>query len=92
MTIGLPDWQREAPPGFEPGMADLQSAGRFPKGNRDKGVTEPQRAPLAQTLAPETEKERSLARVIDAWPELSEPIRRAVLALVETALPTAQTR
>ena len=31
MTIGLPDWQREAPPGFEPGMADLQSAA-FPLG------------------------------------------------------------
>jgi hypothetical protein len=26
-----------------------------------------------------------LARVVEAWPQLPEPIRRAVLALVESA-------
>jgi len=26
-----------------------------------------------------------LARILDAWPNLSEPIRRAMLALVESA-------
>jgi hypothetical protein len=28
-----------------------------------------------------------LARILDAWPTLAEPIRRAVLALVESASP-----
>jgi hypothetical protein len=39
---------------------------------------------LAQTLAHESEKDPDLARIITAWPMLSEPIRRAMLALVES--------
>jgi hypothetical protein len=33
-------------------------------------------------LARETEIDPELARVIAAWPELPEPMRRAVLALI----------
>src|SRR5206468_2935982 len=32
-----------------------------------------------------------LARIIDAWPALPEPIRRAVFALVDAASPTLKT-
>jgi hypothetical protein len=35
-------------------------------------------------LARETENDRELARVIDRWPDMPEPIRRAILALVDT--------
>jgi hypothetical protein len=35
-------------------------------------------------LARETEIDPILARIIDAWPELPEPIRKAMLALVES--------
>jgi hypothetical protein len=37
--------------------------------------------PLAQTLARETQIDPDLARVVTAWPDLPEAIRRAVLAL-----------
>jgi hypothetical protein len=40
---------------------------------------------LAQTLARESELDPELARVIDAWPDLPDHIRAAVLALVGTA-------
>jgi hypothetical protein len=37
----------------------------------------------ACTSKPEIDPD--LARILDAWPTLAEPIRRAVLALVESA-------
>jgi hypothetical protein len=39
---------------------------------------------LAQTLAREMQIDPDLARVVSAWPDLPEAIRRAVLALVGT--------
>jgi hypothetical protein len=36
-------------------------------------------------LARESQIDPALARIIDAWPELPEPIRRAMLALVALA-------
>jgi hypothetical protein len=39
---------------------------------------------LAQTLAHESQIDSALARITDAWPALPEPIRRAMMALVET--------
>ncbi len=38
-------------------------------------------------MAPTGGENSDLARVVEAWPVLPEPIRRAVLALVETATP-----
>jgi hypothetical protein len=40
--------------------------------------------PLAHTLARETQNDPDLARVAEAWPNLPEVIRRAVLALVSS--------
>jgi hypothetical protein len=37
--------------------------------------------------APTPEADPDLARIVATWPMLPEPIRRAVLALIETALP-----
>ena len=39
--------------------------------------------PLAQPLAQNSAADAGLDRLIAAWPSLAEPIRRAVLALVE---------
>ncbi len=48
-------------------------------------VTETDPKLLAQTLARETQIDPDLARVINAWPELLEPIRRAILAMIQAA-------
>lgn len=56
-----------------------------PKGKREKNVTEDAPAALAYPLAQEPQKDPALAQIIALWPSLSEPIRRAVLALVEAA-------
>jgi hypothetical protein len=37
---------------------------------------------LAHTLARESAFDRDLQRILDAWPTLPEPIRRAILAMV----------
>jgi hypothetical protein len=42
-------------------------------------------SPLALQLAQETPIDPDLAAILDAWPTLPEPIRRAMLALVGTA-------
>ena len=39
--------------------------------------------PLAHSLARKTETDPDLARIVNAWLTLPEPIRRAMLALVE---------
>ena len=39
-----------------------------------------------------TPTDPELARVVEAWPTLPEPLRRAVLALVGTADPSTQNR
>jgi hypothetical protein len=46
---------------------------------------------VAPPVAPIRPVDPDLARVLNAWPDLPEPIRRAVLALVETAVPTHKT-
>src|SRR3974377_2446664 len=74
---------REAPPGFEPGMADLQSAGQKSQGHVSRRLRKPTQNPLAQTLARESQIDPALARIIDAWPALPEPIRKAMVALVQ---------
>ena len=75
----------EAPPGFEPGMADLQSAGATPQRCSEMDVAATPVSPLAHTLAREVENRLDLARVIGAWPTLSGAIRKAILALVQSA-------
>jgi hypothetical protein len=42
-------------------------------------------AALTGRLQPGTPPDPDLARVVEAWPTLAEPIRRAVLALIGSA-------
>jgi integrase len=74
----------EAPPGFEPGMADLQSARQFshlvetPKGyDNSLGV-------FAPGLR-ETPIDPDLALLIEGWPKLPAPLRNGILAIAAWA-------
>jgi hypothetical protein len=40
---------------------------------------------LAQTLARDSQAGPALARMVEAWPKLPEAIRKAMLALAESA-------
>jgi hypothetical protein len=44
---------------------------------------------LSKPIDPPAPLDPDLARVVDAWPHLPEPIRRAMLALIGTAKPDA---
>jgi hypothetical protein len=70
------EW-KVAASGFEPLTAT-------PQGDNQPRLTAIRKIPLAQTLAREIENDPALARVMMAWRALPEPIRRAVLALVES--------
>jgi hypothetical protein len=63
--------------GIEPATATPETPSR-------QGVRHEAPETLAQTLARISGNEPGLARVLDAWPGLSGPIRQAILALVES--------
>jgi hypothetical protein len=69
----------KAPAGFEPGMADLQSESARADCSGITGNPSDRAESLAEIPFV---ADADLRRVIDAWPRLSDPIRRAVLALV----------
>ena len=72
--------------GFDLVIADLQSAA-FPRKLPEKREDEP---PLSPQYSPDGAKpieataDPELARLLTAWPGLSEPIRRAIRALFES--------
>jgi hypothetical protein len=84
---------QKAPPGFEPGVADLQSAAGASKTPTIHGISAPDEKPLTAVLTgaganpcdPMRVDDPDLARVIEAWTTLPDPIRRAVMALIGTA-------
>jgi hypothetical protein len=53
-----------------------------PSGRQE--VTETPPETLRYSLRCESQFDPALARIIDAWPALPEPIRRAILALAES--------
>src|SRR5262249_40480599 len=78
--------RRRGPPGFEPGMADLQSVSEPQEYSRKDGklgrsvpgsYTSAEKIKLATRVT-----DLDLARLVAAWPSRPEPIRRAMLALV----------
>ena len=73
----------EAPPGFEPGVTDLQSARSvsqppFPPTACDAG---PGSLVLSLSLPPD------LAQLVEVWPDLPPHVRAAILTLASAALP-----
>jgi hypothetical protein len=83
----------KAPPGIEPGMADLQSATPTPQpvaqhdtsGNGNSPLTVLLTGTAEKTCEPVREIDPNLSRVVSAWPDLPPHIRAAVMALVGTA-------
>ncbi len=77
----------EAPPGFEPGMADLQSASQTPQGEAVTPVTASPSFSLAHSLARETQTDPDLARLVDAWATLPPTVKRMILAALGASGP-----
>jgi hypothetical protein len=76
--------RKEAPPGFEPGMADLQSAGPAtqPIAIADISANGPER--LALCLALLAEKSPDLALLAERWDALPDAVRTGIMAMVRT--------
>ena len=55
-----------------------------PEGIEPQDLGETGLNPLAYPLARQSQIDPALARIIDPWPTLPDPIRRAMLALVES--------
>jgi hypothetical protein len=61
------------------GQSLRQSDSRFARGFAQPDPTQPLDSP-----APAPTTDPDLVRILDAWPQLPAPIRRAILALVES--------
>jgi hypothetical protein len=77
-TSAFPEVLRDYPQG------DSNPLVVSPKDKPAKDVTENTPETLARSLARKFENDPELARLVDAWPALPEPIRLAILALVES--------
>lgn len=83
--------REKAPPGFEPGVADLQSADPETQTPDSTSTSDDATTPLTAGLTgmpasgchPVRVSDPDLARVIAAWGTLPRTIRRAVLALID---------
>jgi hypothetical protein len=80
--------KRVPPAGFEPATLGLGNGGHVGGTEEEDRTSGEGDKPLALALALDSEKpapvDPDLARVVEAWPDLAEPIRRAVLALVSS--------
>jgi len=77
--------------GLEPtrplGTPDFESVTPTPEDETTPDVANKPPLRLARRLAQELQNQASdpaLARIVEAWPNLPEPIRRAMLALAES--------
>jgi hypothetical protein len=92
-ATGLTSAGEEAPPGFEPGVADLQSATGRAKGaavQRTSGeatlrLTVPLTGAGESDCEPVRVEDPDLARVVRAWGSLPTHLRAAVVALIASA-------
>ena len=78
-------WKKEAPPGFEPGMADLQSADAStqPHGTSSTSANDAER--LAFCLALLSQKSTDLALLVERWEVLPDALRAGIVAMVKAA-------
>jgi hypothetical protein len=75
------DPRGSVPRGFGGGAEEIRTPREIP------GKTALPEPGGAKSGAPAADPD--LTRILDAWPTLPEPIRRAILALIETAVPVA---
>jgi len=86
-TTTTDDKHEEAPTGIEPGLADLQSAGRTsPAAEKPRKMNVGAKA--CAWVAPMGGNAASLARIVAALNSLPEAARQAILARVENHSPT----
>ena len=75
----------EAPPGFEPGMADLQSSPASQEtAEKTRNAASLPAVLLESCSGVPRKQDMDLHRILDAWPTLPPAIRRAILALIES--------
>ena len=77
--------EQEAPAGFEPAMADLQSAEQSLQGSSVTAFTIRHRNDLAHYLALLKQESADLAVIVEAWAELPEAIKAGILAMVQAS-------
>jgi hypothetical protein len=75
--------KEEAPPGFEPGMADLQSAAPTAEAHCVPILTADDSSRLHTGCTDHHELPVDLVRLVTAWPKLPEHIRGAILTLAD---------
>ena len=73
---------KEAPPGFEPRMADLQSASAPPQVLINWGASTSDAERLAFCLALLRQQSPDLALLAERWNELPEAVRAGIMAMV----------
>ncbi len=76
----------EAPPGFEPGMADLQSSVAPTQPATKSQLPETDTERLARCLALLTQKSPDLALLVESWDNLPEAVRAGIVAMVKASL------
>jgi hypothetical protein len=77
---GVRDSKAELPPaGFEQPSGSSEKSPNMQRGGAESGAT------LHDSPATKPPTDPNLARIIEAWPKLSEPLKRGILALVESA-------
>src|SRR5262249_39956703 len=77
----------EAPPGFEPGGADLQSSPLLPQLVVNADASENASGVLASCLALLARKSPDLAMLAERWDTLPEAVRAGIVAMVKAAAP-----
>ena len=76
---------KEAPPGFEPGMADLQSASESSQLTETIGTSENDSERLAYTLALLVKESPDLALLIETWDSIPDAVRAGIIAMVKAS-------
>jgi len=76
---------KKTPPGFEPGMADLQSADATTQPIVSTDTSENASRDLAFCLALLTRKSPDLALLVERWDALPEALRAGIMAMVKVA-------
>jgi hypothetical protein len=68
-------------------VTGIEPATSIPQEKVDTQVTASPSITLAQSLAREMQIDSDLARLMDAWPTLSAPVKRMILAALEAIEP-----
>src|SRR5262245_56615140 len=74
----------EAPPGFEPGVADLQSDSGTTQRQAKIDLTSSLQTGLHTGCTPSPGLPDDLLGIVNAWPRLPQHVRRAIMTLADS--------